>query len=290
MPEIEQFTKPSLNTLSHTTLGPNTKKINNEINHAYGNDENNWGDLPIFFDGFINFGYWKNVTLSAPLLVPRDRRDSSADLYRYILNLLKLKATDKIVELGCGRGVGMIDSFTCNGKQQLVGIDVTEAQINRAKKYAKQAPTDTKCMQFITTDATDLPLEDNSIDKIYSVEVLQHINDFPSLAKEIKRVLKPDGIFAFVAHLSKNQATQDTLTNQQLLISSIEILENTDSIKSEFKKHNLVTNCHSIGEEVFPGYQKWVEQVNPGDYETNKIFKAYNEDLIDYFACVVSFE
>lgn len=48
-----------------------------------------------------------------------------------------------------------------------------------------------------------LPFPDNSIDEVYSEHLLEHVKDILFVLKEIKRVLKPNGIFkSRVPHFS----------------------------------------------------------------------------------------
>ena len=260
------------------------KGFEKKVQFSYGSTSQNWGDLDIFAGGYINFGYWHGIELTKPVTLG-ERKLSSYNLYQHTLKILNPSLTDTIIEIGSGRGVGLIESFSCSSSNKLVGIDLTQAQIARAVAYAKASPVDTSCIQFIQSSAYSLPADPQSVDKIYSVEVLQHIQDFQALASEFKRVLKPGGNFAFVAHLATSEATNKSLKDYGLLISDIEVLAGIDTIKSAFEDEGFNVQCDSIGKEVFKGYEAWVNQLHPEDTDTNKIFDAYMGGYIDYFAC-----
>jgi len=77
-------------------------------------------------------------------------------------------------------------------------IDCSKEMLDLAKKRAKDAG---KKWEFFQGDAFDLPFEDNSFDFIFSFRFIRHFElcDRIRLYKEIRRVLKDDGILAFDA-------------------------------------------------------------------------------------------
>jgi cyclopropane fatty-acyl-phospholipid synthase-like methyltransferase len=263
--------------------------LEDKVIETYGNGKGNWGDLGIFEGGYINFGYWDGINTKKGKLIHAQRVQSSANLYLYTLNLINPSATDTIVELGCGRGAGMINFFSCKNSNSLIGVDITDAQIDKAKAALT---SDTNCMKFIRHPIDSLPMDNNTVDKIYSVEVLQHVVNFPTLAAEIKRVLKVGGQFAFVADFATSEESHTKLGEKNLLISPIEILEPIQNVNEAFKDKGFDIKCESIGKSVFEGYRIWVTQkyeervITDEVFEaTNKIFQAYDNNYIDYYAC-----
>lgn len=53
------------------------------LQDCYGFNSDNWGDLPVFKGNYINFGYWKDISLDK-LLTIEDRIQSSKSLYFHI--------------------------------------------------------------------------------------------------------------------------------------------------------------------------------------------------------------
>jgi len=81
----------------------------------------------------------------------------------------KLKSSKFIkVELGCGSSRKIEGAIT---------IDMLESD----------------SVDIVTNINNGLPLEDNSVDEIYSFHFLEHVDDLEFILKEVYRVLKPNG-------------------------------------------------------------------------------------------------
>lgn len=119
----------------------------------------------------------------------------STILFRSIeLKLLKEKfghlfKTKKILDLGCGKGIAASVLFD---RKVSYGLDNNPAFVKQAKKsgiYKK----------VILADATKVPLQNKSLNLVFSNCVIEHIKDLDLVLKEINRLLRKDGIFIFTA-------------------------------------------------------------------------------------------
>lgn len=100
---------------------------------------------------------------------------------------------DKVLDIGCGNG-RLLQIFK-NKKIDYTGIDSSEKLIVIAKEKHSS-------VKFLTADALNLPFEDNSFDKVFSIAVLHHIPSKELRLKfleEAKRVLKPNGLLVLTA-------------------------------------------------------------------------------------------
>lgn len=103
---------------------------------------------------------------------------------RAFLEMLKPSKEDRILDVGCGLGY-FTDLLSKDGAE-CYGIDLDEKCIDYCQKYMKG--------QYQVADVTKIPFPDNYFDKILCTEVLEHIDHNEEILKEIRRVLKKDGI------------------------------------------------------------------------------------------------
>jgi ubiquinone/menaquinone biosynthesis C-methylase UbiE len=92
------------------------------------------------------------------------------------------------LEIGCG--AGRITRMLAAEFDRVYAVDVSEDMIARA-----DAATPGN-VEFHQVDGTRLPLGDAAVDAVFSVHVLQHLDDFPDVSAymaEAQRVLAPGG-------------------------------------------------------------------------------------------------
>jgi ubiquinone/menaquinone biosynthesis C-methylase UbiE/glycosyltransferase involved in cell wall biosynthesis len=81
--------------------------------------------------------------------------------------------------------------------KSVIGVDISKETISAAeKKYPQDNIT------FIESDAATITLDENSVDVVVSFETIEHLEDHNAFFREIKRVLKKDGI-AFISSPNK---------------------------------------------------------------------------------------
>jgi 2-polyprenyl-3-methyl-5-hydroxy-6-metoxy-1,4-benzoquinol methylase len=97
--------------------------------------------------------------------------------------LLNTYVKGRILDMGCGRGK-MLASV--RGAQEKFGLDLSQTAIDEA---VRNYPGN----HFAVGDVTQTPYADNFFDFIYSLEVIEHIEQPEKMLLEIKRILKPGG-------------------------------------------------------------------------------------------------
>jgi ubiquinone/menaquinone biosynthesis C-methylase UbiE len=107
--------------------------------------------------------------------------------------LLDVVAADNlgtVAEICCGRG----EAFQLIGDRigRGIGIDVSVSMLRSA--LTENPATN---LAFVQGDATMLPVADESIDSVFMLGGIHHVNDRVALFSEVKRVLKPGGRFYF---------------------------------------------------------------------------------------------
>lgn len=119
--------------------------------------------------------------------------DASARLQRYsgkhLMNFLP-KETDLTV-LDLGSGTGFFTNILASKYRHVIGLDMSQRMLKFAKEQRTQPIT------WLAGDAYNIPLQDNSVDLVYSNLMIQWCNPISAVLKEVLRVLKPGGMFIF---------------------------------------------------------------------------------------------
>jgi 2-polyprenyl-3-methyl-5-hydroxy-6-metoxy-1,4-benzoquinol methylase len=103
----------------------------------------------------------------------------------------------KCLEVGCGNG---LFSFTLAlVGNNVIGTDASETQINMARDYCSILGA-LKNLKFIEMNALELDFSSNCFDCVISRDVVEHLHpeDFSTHLQEVKRVLKPNGMYIII--------------------------------------------------------------------------------------------
>lgn len=86
---------------------------------------------------------------------------------------------------GSGYGTKIISKYA----KKVYGVDVSYSAVDYARKnYSAEN------IEYMTGSGTNIPIGDKSVDVVTTFETIEHIDDYESFIKEIKRVLKTDGV------------------------------------------------------------------------------------------------
>ncbi len=94
-----------------------------------------------------------------------------------------------VLDLGCGFGE-TLQLLSDAGFLHLTGVEHSKETIEQTKVLL-----DNTDVALIQGDGERTVFEDNSFDIILCLDVLEHVQSDTSVAKEIKRLLKPGGLF-----------------------------------------------------------------------------------------------
>lgn len=94
------------------------------------------------------------------------------------------------LDIGCGTGALSDTILKLKNPEKVIGIDPSESHIQFVNDYFKM----NERASFLVSDATNLPLQDNSVDVVISGLVLNFIGDIEKALTEFKRVCRKDGM------------------------------------------------------------------------------------------------
>jgi len=125
------------------------------------------------------------------------RYDAAAALQREVakrllesLDYLGERQPQVVLDIGSGTGHASATMKKRWPKAQVIALDLAEPMLREAKKQAGWW----KPFARVCADAQALPLQDQSVDLIYSNLCLQWVDDLPAVFAGFRRVLKPGGL------------------------------------------------------------------------------------------------
>ena len=118
-----------------------------------------------------------------------------SEVGRRLLERVKFGRADPgvVLDLGCGSGLCAADLKKDLRKVNVIGLDASGGMLAEARRKS----TLTRPLRWINADMTALPVARHSIDLAVSNLSIPQLDGFGELFDEVRRVLKPDGMFLF---------------------------------------------------------------------------------------------
>lgn len=133
---------------------------------------------------FRNLGYWKDS--------PTTLDEACEAMARLAGDAAKLGPNDRVLDAGFGFGDQDMYWAEHFGPRQIIGINVTQSQIELAqKRVAQRGLAERVTLQ--KGSATQLEFDDASFDKVIALESAFHFDTREDFLREAFRVLKPGG-------------------------------------------------------------------------------------------------
>ena len=108
------------------------------------------------------------------------------------LKHLNIKSDDVILDVGCGGGINV--KRMAKSAKKVYGIDYSIESVKLSKEVNEKLIDEGK-VEILEGNVKDLPFEDNAFDIVTAFETVYFWPDIEKCFAEVKRVLKPGGIF-----------------------------------------------------------------------------------------------
>ncbi len=146
----------------------------------------------------LKLQYQNATNISARIRLHRDYSLNRQGWFPWIYEQCQIKKGQRILELGCGNGALWTENIAKLPTQvALVLSDISEGMLRDARRTIGQ--NDTR-FSFQAFDCAKIPFPAQSFDRIIANHVLFYCKDLDLVCAEIRRVLKPDGLFLCSAY------------------------------------------------------------------------------------------
>lgn len=110
-----------------------------------------------------------------------------------LVSQLGLKATDVVVDFGCGPGFYTIP--IARGVARAIAVDVSSHMLEKTVSNAKKNQV---TVEALVSDGTAIKLDDGIVDLIFLSHVFHEVADRPKVLSEFLRIMKRSGRLAIV--------------------------------------------------------------------------------------------
>lgn len=100
--------------------------------------------------------------------------------------LRSVAPTPTILDLGCDDGVRTVEFARAAGAQRMLGVETVPE---------RAALAEGRGIEVVRADLNEaIPIDEASVDTVVSNQVIEHLHDTDSFVREIRRVLRPNGV------------------------------------------------------------------------------------------------
>ena len=203
----------------------------------------------------------------------------------------------KVLNLGCG--LGEEATYLALKGAKVTAIDISQEMLNKTKELAKKYEVRSK-IKFYKTAAEKLKFKDNTFDAVLGCNILHHVQIEDSI-KEVKRVLKPNGIASFTEPLIYNPVINiyramaskvRTDTEHPLSINDIKLIKKVFPKTKHYEFHLstlLIFVWFYVAEGLHPNKVRyWKKIITDGEkYKIPfRILQSIDNKLINLFPFV----
>lgn len=150
-----------------------------------------------------------------------------------LLNKIDYKKNITALDIGFGLGFPLLEvAMRLGGSSKVYGIDPWKAAIERTK--IKALNYGIRNIELIEGVAEQIPLQDNSVDLIFSNNGINNVKDIQQTIRECSRIIKPGGQFVFT--FNTNGTMKEFYTEFEAVLRDNKMLVEVESVKDHIRK------------------------------------------------------
>jgi len=130
----------------------------------------------------------------------RDMNEHHASVTEWGLSFLDISDDATVLDIGCGGGATLKRLAECSSKGRIYGIDYSNVSVQESIAFNKEL-VDAGKMEILSGSVESMPFPDSTFDGITTVESFYFWPDPEQNLKEVRRILKKDGVFLLIADI-----------------------------------------------------------------------------------------
>lgn len=142
------------------------------------------------------------------------------------------------VDLCCCNGADMRFLVRFRGVAAMVGVDATEAIVERGRRLTREEGLGEK-IRFVLADACQSGLESASADFVWSEDAWCYVADKKRLIAEAARIVRPGGVIAFTDWVEGSAGLSDSEAQRFLSIMTFPSIENVAGYRNLLSSSGL---------------------------------------------------
>lgn len=180
-------------------------------------------------------GHRFNPDKAGKLLDPKRQEMISPDT---VINLLDIKTTDTIADLGAGNGYFTVP-MAKKTNQDVYAVDIEPKMLALLKDHAEKENASN--IIYLEGNLEEIPLENHSAEKALIAFVTHEVPDRKKMIGDLKRVIKPSGKILIlewdVVESESGPPLHERIPSSQLL--------------KEFADNGLKGEVHQVNEQIY---------------------------------------
>lgn len=164
-------------------------------------------------------------------------------LHRYVLARQLATGLD-VLDIACGEGYG--SAMLAQVARSCIGIDIDLESVTHAKNKYQAAN-----LEFHHGECAHLPLDDACVDLVVSFETIEHHDQHSEMMREIRRVLRPDGVL-LISSPNKPEFNRDRFEPYPFHVKELDYNEFDALLRTEFSKVEFYGQRSLTGSLVAP--------------------------------------
>jgi len=196
---------------------------------------------------FMNYGY-DDPSQKNPIQLKKEDEPNRycIQLYDHVVRKAIIENKD-VLEVGSGRGGGASYITRYFIPKSYTGLDISTSIIDFCNRYYNIPG-----LSFVRGIAENQPFQDQSFDVVVNVESARCYSSLQTFFNEVRRVLRPEGVFLFADLMNPKELTT---IRKKLIEAGFTLLNETDITKNV--AHGLYKDTgrrEELIEEKVPGF------------------------------------